>query len=411
MRYSKIIIWLLGLLFSLYYSLTAQSQEDILQDLQIDVVYLASDHLQGRETGTVGEELAARYITKRFKQIGLTPKGEGNTYVQPFAFNFSTNPHNKDSEARIGKNIIGFLDNGAPTTVIIGAHFDHIGRGAFGSRFLDGPVVHNGADDNASGVGVLLYLADALKKSNLKNNNYLFIAFSGEELGLYGSKHFVKQPTIALNQVNYMLNMDMVGRLRSDKTLIINGAGTSPAWKETFPKIKGTPIKIETFDSGTGPSDHTSFYLADIPVLHFFTGTHQDYHKPTDDSELINYEGMHEIADFMLALIAQLDKKGKIDFTKTKDDSQRQAASFRVTLGILPDYSYGGEGMLIDAVLDDRPAHAADIQKGDIVIKMGDKKVKDIFDYMEGLSQFNAGDTTTVVIKRGKSELKKKITF
>ncbi len=404
----------ISLLFLFAFSITlvlAQTQEDILQDIQIDVVYLASDHLQGRETGTIGEELAARYIIKRFKQIGLMPKGDGGTFIQPFAFNFITNPHGTTGEPRVGKNIVGFLDNNAATTVIIGAHYDHIGRGAFGSRFLDGALVHNGADDNASGVALLLYLAEQLKKSTLHNNNYLFIAFSGEELGLYGSKHFVKQPTIDLKQVNYMLNMDMVGRLRSDRTLLINGAGTSPIWKTALSKIKNTPLKIETFDSGVGASDHTSFYLSDLPVLHFFTGVHEDYHKPSDDSESINYEGMKEIGDYMLDLLDLLDKETKLVFAKTDDGNQRQAASFSVTLGVLPDYSYGGEGMLVDAVLDNRPAQKADIQKGDVVIQLGDQKVKDIYDYMEALSKFKLGESANIVVRRGKETLKKQVEF
>ncbi len=391
-------------------SLYAQTKADALQDIRIDVIYLASDYLEGRETGTKGEALAAQYINKRFKEIGLLPKGDKGNYDQPFDFVYSNNPHATGGEERTGRNIVGYLDNGAATTVIIGAHYDHVGRGAFGSTYLDGPVIHNGADDNASGVAALLYLAKALNSSDWTNNNYLFIAFSGEELGLYGSKHFVKHPTIDMSTVNYMLNMDMLGRLK-ENTLVINGAGTSPTWKSSFTQIEKPALDIQTHDSGIGASDHTSFYLADLPALHFFTGSHEDYHKPSDDSPLINFEGIYEVSQYILGLIAQLDGAEKLTFSKTKDEENRKASAFRVTLGVMPDYASKGEGMRIDAVLDDRPAQKAGIEAGDIIVKIGDKDVKDIYDYMEGLGAFQPGDSTTVVVKRGKKTLKKKVSF
>ncbi len=394
--------------FSCIYSF---AQEKDLQNIRVDIIYLASDYLEGRETGKKGEELAAQYITTRFKEIGLKPKGLDNTYHQVFDFNYTANPHATSGEEKRGRNIIGFIDNQAENTVVIGAHFDHIGRGAFGSRYLEGPIIHNGADDNASGVGALLYLAQQLKSSDAKNNNYLFMAFSGEEMGLIGSKYFVKNPTIDLSKVNYMLNMDMVGRLGEDKSFVINGAGTSPSWKETFPKIKSGGLKITTTDSGVGPSDHTSFYLEDLPALHFFTGSHEDYHKPSDDSEKVNFKGVQEIGDWMLELIEILDGQGKLAFTKTKDDNQRRGASFKVSLGIMPAYSYDGVGMLVEAVLDDKPAQKAGIEDGDVLIKIGDLDVKDIYDYMEGLSKFKKGDSTTLVVKRGEKEVKVEVTF
>lgn len=390
--------------------LYGQTKEDIIQNMRVDVIYLASDYLQGRETGTEGELLAAQYITTRFEEIGLAPKGDKEGYEQTFEFSHSTNPHETGGEERIGKNLIGYIDNGAATTVIIGAHYDHIGRGAFGSRYLDGPVIHNGADDNASGVAALLYLADYLKKAEGQQSNYLFIAFSGEELGLYGSKHFVKNPSIDLSTVNYMLNMDMLGRLK-ENSLIINGAGTAPVWKSTFEQIKAPALSIQTHDSGIGASDHTSFYLADLPALHFFTGSHEQYHKPSDDSHLINYEGIYTVSQYMLALIEELEGLEKLTFTKTKDDGDRKATAFRVTLGVMPDYASKGEGMRIDAVLDNRAAQKAGIEAGDVIIKLGDKEVKDIYDYMDGLGAFQPGESTTVHVKRGKKTLKKKVTF
>lgn len=392
---------------------TAQIDATI-QDLQVDVVYLASDLMEGRETGTKGEALAAQYIASRFEEIGLQPKGVDGTWYQPFNFKYMSNPHGdpKDAEARVGKNVIAYLDNGAKHTVVIGGHYDHLGMGEFGSRHTGEPAIHNGADDNASGIAAMLYLAEYLKSSDWKNNNYLFIAFSGEELGLYGSMNFVDAPTVPLEEMNYLINMDMIGRLNEEKVLAINGTGTSPSWKPILEKIDVAGIKIKTHDSGIGPSDHTSFYNEGIPVLHFFSGQHMDYHKPEDDSRLVNYQGIYDISKFILAIIEDANDDGKLGYAKTKDDSEEKKVSkFKVTLGVMPDYVYDGSGMRIDGIIEERPAQKAKLEKGDIIIKMGDLEVKDIYDYMKGLSMFEPGDEVMVTVKRGKKEVKRKVKF
>ncbi|HKK79796.1 MAG TPA: M28 family peptidase, partial [Phaeodactylibacter sp.] len=244
------------------------------------------------------------------------------------------------------------------------------------------------------------------------DNNYLFIAFSGEEMGLFGSKYFVNNPTINLGKVNYMLNMDMVGRLNEEKVLSVNAAGTSPAWKAVLGDLSIGGIEAVTSESGIGPSDHTSFYLKDIPVLHFFTGQHEDYHKPEDDAELVNYQGLLLTTEYILALIEELDGEGKLAFTKTKDEEEsRRAADYKVTLGVMPDYVFQGEGMKIDGVMDGRTAAKAGIKKGDIVIELGGTKVDDIYSYMEALSIYNSGDKTTVVVKRGEEEIELEVEF
>ncbi len=392
--------------------LLAQTKNLALQQMKVDVVYLSSNLLEGRMTGEKGEGLAAEYIASRFEDLGLKPMGKNDSWFYDFKFHYTSNPHSTEGGMEgTGKNIVGFLDNNAPTTVIIGAHYDHLGYGLDGSSLYAGaPAIHNGADDNASGVACLLYLAEYLKNSEAKNNNYLFIAFSGEELGLFGSKKFAEDPTIDLSKANYMLNMDMVGRLNEEKVLAVNGVGTSPVWKEVLPSIQVDGIKTKTTESGIGPSDHTSFYLKNIPVLHFFTGQHTDYHKPSDDSELLNYEGLYSVSQFIATLIERLDQKGKLAFTKTKEE-QKQAASFKVSLGVMPDYVFDGEGMRIDAVLDEKPAEKAGLEAGDIVIQIGDTKVKDIYDYMEGLSKFNKGDKTTVKVKRKDKVIEKEVVF
>jgi hypothetical protein len=394
-------------------SLTANAQQaDPMLQLQVDVVYLASDLLEGRETGKKGERMAAEYIAHRYEEIGLSPKAYSGNWYQDFEVQYKAHPHAKETETRTARNVIGYLDNDAEYTVVVGAHYDHLGHGIMGSRHTGDPAVHNGADDNASGVALLLQLAEQLKTGRATNNNYLFIAFSGEEMGLFGSKYFVNNPTINLGKVNYMLNMDMVGRLNEDKVLSVNAAGTSPAWKEVLNDLSIGGIDAVTSESGIGPSDHTSFYLKDIPVLHFFTGQHDDYHKPEDDAELVNYQGLLLTTEYILALIEELDGEGKLAFTKTKDEKEsRRAADYKVTLGVMPDYVFQGQGLKIDGVMDGRTAAKAGIQDGDIVIKMGGIKIKDIYAYMDELAKYESGDKTTVVVKRGEEEIQLEVEF
>jgi aminopeptidase YwaD len=306
-----------------------------------------------------------------------------------------------DEDKRIGSNVVGFLDNKAPNTIILGAHFDHLGLGHFGSRSADHtPAIHNGADDNASGVALMLSAIPLLKEPAYRHYNYLFIGFSAEEAGLVGSNAFVKKPTYPLDKVTGMFNFDMVGRLK-DRKLIINGAGTSPVWHPVirYADSLSTETTITTTESGIGPSDHTSFYLQNIPVLAFFTGIHDDYHKPSDDAELINYVGIARIQQVVLEVLKQLDGS-KLSFTKTKDNENRQAAAFKVTLGIMPGYAYEGEGVLADGVLEGKPAAQAGILAGDIITAINDVKLHDIYDYMEQLAKYKKGDKVSVTLVR-----------
>lgn len=385
-----------------------------------DVSFLADDKLEGRQTGTRGEILASEYLVKRFETIGLQPKGtEG--YLQPFSFKPKTDPHgevefttNADSTIT-GNNIIGFIDNNAKTTILIGAHYDHLGFGGEGSLYREeDKAVHNGADDNASGVAVMLNLANRLKVKNdnaeIKDkNNYLFMSFSGEEMGLLGSNYFSKNPTIDAESINYMINMDMVGRMKADSTLAIYGTGTSPIFKQTL-KSNNDKFKLVENESGVGPSDHTSFYLIDIPVLHFFTGQHEDYHKPGDDSEKLNYDGMNLISDYIYSIINDLDDNGELAFRKTKNESE-ETPRFKVGLGVVPDYLYDGKGMRIDGTREDTPAFAAGLQKGDIVLKLGDSTITDMMSYMRALSVFDNGDEAEITVKRGEKMIDTKVKF
>ena len=403
-----------SILFFLIFTLSCSNNSFYKNNTILDVEYLSSDELEGRSTGSKGEELAANYIKKRFKELNVEPIGE-NGYFQEFSFKQKSHPHDTISTSDsiqensiTGKNVIGFIDNKSINTIVVGAHYDHLGFGGEGSLYRsDSLKIHNGADDNASGVSLMLDLAAKLKDNN--NNNYMFIAFSGEELGLLGSNFFVKNPTIDIKSINYMINMDMVGRLNNENTLAVYGLGTSPIFKQTI-KSNNKNFKIIENESGVGPSDHTSFYLNDIPVLHFFTGQHSDYHKPSDDSELLNYEGINLISDFIYSIISDLNDNGKLPFRETKNESQ-ETPRFKVSLGVIPDYLYDGKGMRIDGVSKGKPAEKAGFQKGDIVIKLGDEEVTDMMSYMKALSKYENGDKVDVQISR-KNELSiKKVTF
>lgn len=384
--------------------------------LREDVSFLANDSLGGRETGTREELVAARYISQRMDDLGLEPRGNKGSYYQTFIFRPGKDPHQQPAYSTggdstiTGTNVLGYLDNHSDKTIIIGAHYDHLGMGGEGSLYRGETAVHNGADDNASGVAVLLNLAGGLKDNKDTNgNNYLFIAFSGEELGLLGSNYFVKNPTIPLSGVNYMINLDMVGRLREDQTLSVSGTGTSPIWNQVL-NTANPGFKLSLQESGVGPSDHTSFYLQDIPALHFFTGQHEDYHKPSDDADRLNYEGMEKISGFIMAILDELNDNPKLAFRKTKNESE-EVPRFKVALGVIPDYLFDGRGMRIDGLSENKPAQKAGLRKGDVVVKMGDSAVVDMMSYMRALSVFDEGDTTRVVVDRDGKPLEVKITF
>ena len=311
-----------------------------------------------------------------------------------------------DREEKTGKNLVALVDNKADNYVVIGAHYDHLGYGIEGSLHRgEKREIHNGADDNASGVALMIELARYLKSNGPKGYNYIFVAFTGEEKGLLGSNYYVKNPLVDNEKVSFMINLDMVGRLDKDNpVLVVNGVGTAKEWETLMNAIEQDNFDISTTESGVGPSDHTSFYLENIPVLHFFSGTHEDYHKPSDDADKINYKGMVQIGHYIIDLINRSDPGKQLEFVKTKDENIFKAPKFTVTLGVVPDYAYSEEGMRIDGVTDGKPASVSGLERGDIVIKLGNYSVRDMTSYMEALSKFKKGDKTTVSYRRGDNE-------
>lgn len=398
-------------LLLIFFSISVFGQEETyVEQLRNDISILSHDSLEGREIGTKGEIIAANYIASRFHETKLS-KGINNSYFQIFTKKQPLHPHDTSFLGKeiVGRNIIGLIDNKVKNNIIIGAHYDHLGWGNEGSLHTGEPMIHNGADDNASGVAAMLLLANMLSSKNLQHN-YIFIAFTGEEKGLLGSNYFVNNPSIPIENTSFMINMDMVGRLDNERRLAIYGVGTSPSFIPTINQINNPQFIFKFDSSGVGPSDHTSFYLNNIPVLHFFTGQHEQYHKPTDDVGLINFEGLKDISEFIYELILSLDSNEKIEFTKTKEKESKKMG-FKVTLGIIPDYLFSGSGLKIDGVKDDRPASKAGIIKGDIIQDMGNLEINNIDDYMQALSKFEKGQEIDIIIDRNSEKIKLKVKF
>ena len=314
-----------------------------------------------------------------------------------------------ESNIRKARNVVAYINNNAANTIILGAHYDHLGFGEDKNALDALHEVHNGADDNASGTAALIELARMLQNTSAKNNNYLFINFSGEELGLFGSKYWIDNPTLNITP-NYMINMDMVGRYDTTHKLTIGGYGTSPLWSEIFTTVSNKNLLIKFDSSGSGPSDHASFYRANIPVLFFFTGSHSDYHKTTDDWEKINFNGEKDIIHLIYNIIQTADAKGKFEFLKTREQ-QAGKATFKVSLGVIPDYGYTGTGLRIEGATPGKIGEKIGLQAGDILLQLGDYKFVDINSYMEVLSKFKKGDATKLHIKRGEKELVFDIVF
>lgn len=395
-------------LFIVSISSFAQKIEE--KNIKAHIKILASDSMMGRETGTAGERMAIEYIQGEFKKLKLAAKGDKD-FTQSFPFKAGAHNTGADGTAH---NVIAYLDNKADKTVIIGAHYDHLGEGASGNSLDANPKgkIHNGADDNASGVAGVLELARYFKNNKAKEKvNFIFICFSGEELGLYGSKYFTEHPTIDLGKATYMINMDMIGRLDPQtKSVSVSGTGTSPVWEPLIKSIS-SPLNIKTDSSGVGPSDHSSFYLKNIPALHFFTGSHSDYHKPSDDWDKINYSGEKEVLEYIIAVIEKLDNEPKLAFLTTKTKTMSSRSSFKVTLGVMPSYTSDQPGLLIDGVTDGRPAQKAGILAGDVIIKIGDLDITDIQTYMEALGKFEKGQTVPVKVKRKGEVVSVDVTF
>lgn len=400
----KIPVTSFQILLIILFSMSCAAQT-VVQRIKQHIKVLSNDSIEGRGTGTAGEKLALTYIQNQFKLIGLEPKGDKKLFTQKFPFKSGVHGTGNEGTAY---NVVGYIDNAAPNTIIIGGHYDHLGLGYQGSSLDANPQgqIHNGADDNASGTAGVIELARYFQTNKVKEkNNFIFICFSGEELGLYGSKYFTEHPTFDLTKASFMINLDMIGRLNPVSGLTVSGSGTSPVWETVLKKFNSNELPIRTDSSGMGPSDHTSFYLKDIPVLHFFTGSHSDYHKPSDDWGKINYDGEAKILNIIIKLIETIDQPNKLAFLTTKNKSMGGSREFKVTMGVMPSYSSDEAGLKVDGVSEGKPAQKAGVITGDLIIQMGDLIIKDIQTYMDALGKFEKGQTVPVKVMRN-SEVK-----
>jgi hypothetical protein len=309
-------------------------------------------------------------------------------------------------------NVIGVLEGSDPIlkheNIIIGAHYDHLGRGGDGSLAPKSGEIHHGADDNASGTAGLIELARIFgaQKPKLKRT-LIFIAFSGEEEGLLGSNYYVNHPITALTNTVGMINMDMIGRMR-DRKLIIDGVGTAKEWRGMIEPDKSFELTLN--EDGFGPSDHSSFYGKQVPVLFFWTGTHNDYHKPSDTWDKINYNDEAKILSFVARIIKDIDGADKrLTYTTAKSNPAPRTGGFRVYLGTIPNYADTNDGLLIDGVRENSPAAKAGLKAGDRIVKIDNRDVKNVYDYTYALGEMKAGEEYLIEVIRGSEKLTLKI--
>ncbi len=322
------------------------------------------------------------------------------------------------------KNVVGVLEGAGPLadeTIVIGAHYDHLGHGGLlsGSLAFLSKDIHNGADDNASGTALVIELARRLaKRADPLPRRVVFIAFSGEERGLLGSAHYVEHPLYPLKSTAMMFNFDMVGRLNEQKELTVYGTGTTPGIDTLVDALgKSSGFVIKKIADGFGPSDHQSFYVKDIPVLFAFTGTHRDYHRPSDDTERINFPGMERIADFSEMLVLDLARRPErpafVKVVRKGGHGGSDPGRVAVTayLGSIPSYDDDNKGVKLSGVREGSPAEQGGLKGGDVIIGFGGKPVATIYDYTESLGRYKPGDTVDVVVKRDGTETKLKVTL
>ena len=377
-------------------------------DARTHVAYLASDEMEGRMTASRGSRRAGRYIAQRLTDAGVAPGGDEGTYFQAFPY-----------QGRHGRNVIAMLPptDGGDEYVLIGAHYDHIGFGEVESHANEDErdLIHNGADDNASGVAVVLELAAAYgaerSPDKAPRRGLIFACWSGEEVGVLGSTHFAANPCVPIEQIVAYLNFDMVGHLQDD-TLVVQGVGSSPGWGRWLERRNipaGFDLRIQ--EDPYQPTDTIAIYPKGVPVLGFYTGTHEFYNTPADDPETLNYEGIERIASFAKSIIDSV--AGDVARLAYFEMPMEKATSpdRPVSTGTIPDYASGDvPGMRISGVRKGGPAEQAGIQAGDIIVEFDGHKIGDASDYQEALAGAKPDVTVDIVVLRNGERLVLKIT-
>lgn len=433
----------------------AAKADGLQAELRRHVEYLASDKLEGRRAGEAGATLAAGYVANQFAKIKLKPgvrmaNGKAG-FLQEFSYTPVRNPHATAADPakagtpneRVAFNVIGILEGRDASlkneAIVIGAHYDHLGKGGPGSLAADSTDVHHGADDNASGTAAVIELARRFAKDKSNKRTIIFIAFSGEEDGLFGSKFYVSNPAVPLDRTVAMINLDMVGRM-NDCKVTIGGMGTSAQWQDMVAHANRPTVSTSTYDAlpnrmkasgtakiiphgcsqlalglnedGFGPSDHSSFYGKNIPVLFFFTGTHLDYHKPSDTSDKVNYAGVSQIVNFVSSIAKAIDQDPtRPTYTVAKSATPQGARTgFSISLGTIPTYADSTDGMLLDGVRENSPAAKAGLKAGDKIVKLAGKDIKNVYDYTAAMGEMKPDVEYDVVIIRGAETMTLKVT-
>jgi hypothetical protein len=380
-----------------------------------DIRYLASDALEGRGTGTAGNDSAAAFAARRYASLRLRPVAPG--YLQPFAARSAMAAHTGSAAALKTQNVVALLQGTDPAlrgqVIVVGAHIDHLGRSTAGALDPDAKdAIRNGADDNASGTAAVLELA-RLFAAHPPRRSLLFVNFSGEELGLLGSQYFVEHAPVPLDSIVAMLNFDMIGRLRGD-SLIVYGVATARELPALLDSANaGRALVVRGVGDGFGPSDHSSFFAKDIPVLHFFTNVHADYHRASDDAERINAAGAAKVIDLAAGVVRAIDARPtRLTFVRSAAPAAVAGArtGTNVYLGSIPDMSAPDvQGLRLTGVRAGSPADSAGLKAGDIVVQLGGRTVTDLQTYSDALYSFKPGDEVEIVVIRGAQRVPLKV--
>jgi aminopeptidase YwaD len=380
-----------------------------------DIRYLASDALEGRGTGTPGNDSAAAFAARRYAALGLRPLSPG--YLQPFQARSAMLAHAGGLAAVQTQNIVALLQGKDPAlrgqTIVIGAHIDHLGRSTAGALDPDaGDAIRNGADDNASGTAAVLELARLLSARPTRRS-VIFVNFSGEELGLLGSQYFVEHSPVPLDSIVAMLNFDMVGRMRGD-SLIVYGVATARELPLLLDSANATVgLHLRGIGDGFGPSDHSSFFARNIPVLHFFTNLHDDYHRATDDADKINAAGEARVIALAERVVRDLDdRNSRLTFVRSAAPAPVAGArtGSNVYFGSIPDMTAPDvKGLRLTGVRAGSPADSAGLKAGDIVVELGGKEVTDLQSYSDALYSHQPGDEVDLVVQRGSERVRLRV--
>jgi hypothetical protein len=391
-------------------ALTAQTaSSDRARRIADDIRYLASDALQGRKVCGSGNDSAAAYIARELARLSLMPRGDGASYFQRWAVGNTTATRQAGVANCATRNVVAALPGRgalAGQVVILGAHFDHLGTGPFGSASRDSGVIHNGADDNASGTAALLEVARLLAEVRDRGPRRTVVLgwWNGEEEGALGSAYFAEHMSTPRESVTAYLNFDMVGRLRDGRLLAL-GARTAVEWPALLDSANATlRLDLRASGDGWGPSDHASFTAKGIPVLHFFTDLHEDYHRPGDDAERINADGIAQVADLGADLAQRLARRpDRLTYVDVPRPAPVAAASGRPrpSLGTIPDMSDEPGGVRLSGVRSGSPADSAGLRAGDILIGLGAHPIANLEDFQNALMAHAAGDRVEVRFRRG----------